>query len=45
MPYIVSPKKEHRFVEGYRVSRGLVIESSLYEHFEQSSKQRIKRKK
>ena len=33
VPYLVKPMKEPEFVEGYRVSSGIVIESALYEKY------------
>ena len=33
VPYIVTPVKESQFVEGYRVSSGLVIETCLYDKY------------
>jgi hypothetical protein len=38
VPYLVTPVKESELVEGYRVSSGLVIESTLYEKYSTKEK-------
>lgn len=33
VPYLVTPVKESQYVEGYRISKGLVIETALYDKY------------
>lgn len=39
VPYLVTPVKESEYVEGYRISSGLVIETTLYDKYKKPARE------